>query len=180
MLRKFTDIINEETHEFGCLMAELSFEQNNWMTDVLKLIDENDLYIVGDGYGLEFEPHITILYGLHSNEIKDNNIITNCKSIMSEFTGLINLQNISIFENDDFDVVKFDIENNFLINANAYLKNNYPYTTKFSDYHAHCTIAYVKKGTGYKYIQTLPKPIVANSNVFLYSKPNGEKIRIVK
>ena len=68
MIRNFSDIIaiNEKKYEFGCLMAELSFQNKNWMTDVLKMVDEADLYkdpAEPDKFGLEYESHVTVLYG---------------------------------------------------------------------------------------------------------------------
>ena len=56
-------ILEAAKYEYGCLMLDLSI--NNWQK-LLDCIDEEDIYNGDDAekYGLETEPHITILYGL--------------------------------------------------------------------------------------------------------------------
>lgn len=84
-------------------------------------------------------------------------------------------------------MLKFDVEyidegeNKFLHKSNEELKK-LPYTSNFPDYHPHCTIAYIKKGLGDKYINQLNdnqlnEYILTPSHV-IYSHSNGMKDKI--
>ena len=180
MIKTFHEIIAvyEKKYEYACLMAELSFGDTNWLADVINNINTEDLYKEGDNYGVELFPHITILYGIHANEVTDSAII----DFVSNNTQAINikLEKISLFQNERFDVLKFDIEYNsdLLVGLNARCKESFPYTSTFPTYVPHCTIAYLNPGAGAKYVQTLTTPIVADCTTYLYSKPDGTKLRI--
>lgn len=95
---------------------------------------------------LETEPHVTVLYGLTKHEaapvakvIKDHGPIT------------ITLGKLSVFENDQYDVLKVDVESPELRALNAKL-SKLPHESSFPDYKPHMTIAYLKKGEGKKYV----------------------------
>jgi len=157
-------------YDFGCVM--LFFEIPEWK-DVISMIDPADLYKPEESqFGLEHEPHITILYGLHSNELNDQEVMDTIK----QFTAPeVMLQSISTFNNPEYDVVKFDVVGEQLHEMNAALKQ-FPFTTNFPDYHPHTTIAYVKPGCGSKYHDLLEEPIVLKPSKVVYSKPDGNKI----
>jgi hypothetical protein len=57
--------------EYACLMT--GFDIPLWQ-DVMNIIDPNDLYTEEEGYGLETDPHTTILFGLHDNEVDVENL----------------------------------------------------------------------------------------------------------
>jgi len=125
-------------------------------------------------YGIEDEPHITLLFGLHSDEIIDNDI----KKCISEFTfpELI-LHNVSLFNNDNYDVLKFDVldKSKTLVKCNVALKQ-FPYSNDYPEYHPHCTIAYIKPGLGDKYVKLFKKlKFVVEPELCIYSKPDGSK-----
>lgn len=137
----------EFKREYGCLMA--NFNTTGWSDYIKGLIDEADVYDE-EGYGLELEPHITVLYGLHDEEFNFEDL----KKILPPIEKLFAFKkNISIFTNDnmEYDVVKFEIESSILVELNEKIRNQFPYTSTF-DYNPHMTIAYVKKGTGKKYV----------------------------
>lgn len=123
--------------------------------------------------GLETEPHVTILYGLHSDDINDEDVIRSCTTGVSS----ILLHNVSCFENEDYDVLKFDVRSSFLHDMNKELVK-LPHTNDYPDYNPHCTIAYLKSGKGKKYIEEFGE---RSYEVFptkvIYSKPDGTKIR---
>ena len=162
--------------KYGCVMLYL--EPTDELISLQDKIDDDDVFhemIDGeDDYGrtLKNKYHVTVLYGLHE-EVTDEDV----KDVLaSESIPEINLKNISIFENDKFDVVKIDVESEGLNKLNKKL-SEYPHTTDYPDYHAHMTIAYVKKGEGKKYIETL-KDLEATPKKFVYSKINGDKVSI--
>jgi 2'-5' RNA ligase len=165
-----------DSHGYGCVMLFFDIGKGNWK-EIQSMIDDDDIYTEeGDqSYGRENEPHVTILYGLH-DDIPDATI----EELVDEIspTKLV-LKKISIFENDKFDVVKFDItgvSKGRLEKMNAKFVE-LPHTTDFPDYHPHATIAYVKAGMGKKYVQTLSAEdaITVECNDVVYSKADDTK-----
>jgi hypothetical protein len=172
---KFIDILKEEkqTFDYGCVMLYFDFIQMNKIHD---FIDPNDIYIQeGDRtFGLEDEPHCTLLYGLHDGVSNEN-----VKSVLDKYTyTTLKAHNISLFKNPDYDVLKFDVQGDNLHETNSDLQQ-YPYTSNFPDYHPHMTVGYLNSGSGKRYVEMLkdyeyellPKYAV-------YSKPDGNKIKI--
>jgi len=107
-MKKFTEL-NEKKQEpiykHGCVM--MYFDISNWKKDILSIIDKDDVYDK-EGYGYENDPHITILYGFLPS-IEETDIKERLNGIPKP---VIELKNISIFQGTEYDVVKFDIENN--------------------------------------------------------------------
>ncbi len=158
-------------NEYGCLMLKINFP--NWNKFINNYIDKNDVYDNElNEFGLEYEPHITILYGFHNNTNveKIKKIIQLLKNKI-----IITLDSIDIFTNDKYDVVKFKVKSPTLIKLNKIMKNNFNYTSNFPNYNPHMTIGYVKSGLGEKYIKDLDKKLSFTSNSFIYSYPDSKK-----
>ena len=180
---KLKSLIKEEkepVYEYGCVM--LYFEPNNEIVEFQKRISPEDLYTedANGGYGLETEPHCTLLYGLHEEvELEDvENTLSN-----SVF-GYCRIHNPSLFENEKFDVLKFDVGyahrgGAFLHNANRML-TTLPHTTSYPDYHPHMTVAYLKPGMGKKYVENLGDvpAFIYKPTHLVYSQPDGTKTDI--
>jgi 2'-5' RNA ligase len=162
------------TYDYGCVMVYLDI--SNWER-IISNIDENDLYKPEDEhYGRETEPHLTLLYGLHKEVTKEeiSTIFKDTKS--TDFK--IQIDGISIFENDEFDVVKMDIKlNDKLTHYNSEL-SKLPNSNSYKDYKPHITMAYVKKGLGKKYIDPDYKYTFKDVSKIVFSQANGEKINI--
>ena len=143
----------EKIYEYGCAM--LYFNVKNW-EEITSFIEKED---IGED-GLEDEPHLTLLFGLHKDEVS----IDDVKKAFEGYTSIdIELESVDLFENDKFDVVKFKVKKTKeLLDINEKL-SILPHTTDFPDYNPHITIAYVKKGKGKKYV-------VDNYNATLSSK----------
>jgi len=169
-LQELGNSLNEAKGKFpyGCSMLFFDFPQMKIIHDE---IEKDDIYDE-EGHGLEDEPHVTLLYGLHSDEIEDDKVL----DISSKGIKSIGLGNVSLFENDKYDVLKFDVEAPFLHDINKEL-SKLPHTTDYPDYHPHCTIAYLKPGTGKKYTKLFKGRIyeVFPTKV-VYSKPDGTKL----
>ena len=162
---------DKDPYDYGCMM--IYYDNPNWQK-VLDMVDDDDLYDDDTNqFGKEYEPHITVLYGLHSNEIDDDEVFS---QIIDREPPQLNMSNITLFNNPKYDVVKFDVEGDGLHDMNKILRDNFPYTNDYPEYHPHSTIAYVKPGMGEKYVQKLSKPFVLRPNKLVYSKPDGSKI----
>jgi len=161
-----------DSYEFGCSMV---YFDAPIIKEIQESIDPKDLYEEeGDrSFGLEDEHHTTLLYGIHDNEVDENEVMT----ISAQIIPPLVLTNASAFENEKYDVLKFDVNCEKLHEINKELRK-LPHTNGFPDYHPHATIAYLQPGTAKKYVEkykdiketVTPKEIV-------YSKPSGEKIR---
>ena len=165
-------------YDYGCVMVGLNTDTDKW-NEIQNRIDEDDLYF-GDGenggYGRELDCHVTILFGVHE-DVKDDKVETLIGKIKKpELT----LKKISSFENEKFDVLKFDVESQDLHELNKTFKT-LPHTTDFQEYQPHATICYNLKGKAKKYIKKLNDyivehgPIKMDATKIIYSKPDGTK-----
>jgi hypothetical protein len=173
-IKLFEEFITEksgDSYSSGCVMLYFDFPM---MLRIHDGIDPNDLYEEeGDRtFGLEDEPHVTLLYGLEDSVTPEQ-----VKKILDKFNfSKCKLHNASLFEND-YDVLKFDVEGDNLHEANEALRE-LPYNNSFPDYHPHCTIAYLKKGTGQKYCNRMKgheHELTPTHAVF--SQPDGTKTK---
>lgn len=178
---KLFDIFNrlllegKDNHEYGCVMLYPT-DKITLLNDIQDTIPEDELYLGTDedtGYGLETKPHVTILYGIHT-DVKDNEV----KTLIDDFNSInITIDEISMFENDKYDVIKFGISNESLSKYNKKLLT-LPHTNDFPDYKPHITIGYLKPGFGKKYVRVLTDKEIINVefNKVIYSKPDKTKI----
>lgn len=175
---KITDILNEKSnvkYSYCCAMIFFDFPELNDITDNL---DIKDIYNKNNEYGIEDEPHITLLYGLHE-DVNENDVISTMKKYKVDN---IILHNVSVFYNEEYNVLKFDVkyknDNDFLHRINEDLRK-YPHTNKYLKYHPHSTISYIKKGMSKKYIDMFKgKEYIVKPNSFVYSKTDGTKKHI--
>jgi hypothetical protein len=162
----------DQTYNYGCSMVYFDFPK---MNEIHSMIEDEDIYTEdGNSHGLETEPHATLLYGLHSDEIEDNDVLH--ASTKLGIPSELKLHNASCFNNDKYDVLKFDVDDDHLHRINGEL-TKLPHTTDYPDYHPHSTIAYLKKGSGEKYTNKLKDAwYTVNPSKIVYSKPDGSKI----
>jgi 2'-5' RNA ligase len=164
-----------EDTKIGCLMLYFSF--SNWKEFVRNLIKEEDIYDDEENdFGYEDEPHCTILYGLHHYD----SIVEDIKPYLPKLEDINDIIRaaITIFETEEYDVVKFDIVSEKLKDLDKTLMDNFEYTNEY-DYHPHMTIAYVKKGEGTKYIQKDIEQVPLFGDRYIYSDDEYNKIEIV-
>lgn len=172
IIKNYLQFIKESSgYKFGCVMIEVPV--SNW-DEITNSIDAEDIYTGGDdSHGIQENPHVTILYGLHP-EVTPEEV----KSIFENYKGdiQIKIDGIGIFENKDFDVVKFNVKPDGALQELHDRLSKLPNSDEFPNYTPHITIAYVKKGTGKKYLKPEYKYEVKSVENITYSMPNGEKI----
>lgn len=105
-------------------------------------IDEADL--AEDGR--EADPHITVKYGLDTDDA------ARVAEVLADQPPIeVSLGKTSLFENDDADVVKVDVDSPALHALNKKIADAIEHTDTHPDYKPHVTLAYVKPGAGKKY-----------------------------
>jgi len=142
----------ENRYEYGCVMANVDEEAARKIIDFnYKTISEDILYIgeSDDSFGREQHPHVTIKYGLVQSYTEDQ-----IRKLLHQVTPFdIQVRGISIFENDRFDVVKFDVDSPELRRLNE-IFSNLPNHDEYPNYNPHMTMAYVKKGMGKRFVKS--------------------------
>jgi tRNA nucleotidyltransferase/poly(A) polymerase/2'-5' RNA ligase len=149
--------------EHGCLMLFLDVPIWEKITSVIKT---EDVYNK-PGYGIEKEPHITILYGF-KNEVNSQEVFSLYKENIELKPIEVRISGISIFENPEFDVVKYDVNSKLLTKLNKLMKG-LPNISTFPDYHPHITLAYVKKGEGKKYVKHFKKDRILKGSELVFT-----------
>lgn len=165
-----------QSYDYGCVMIYFNFDD---MEKLHKLIDPADIYTEDDdkSFGLEDEPHTTLLYGFHKEvSVKD------IESVTDKYTYYTcRLHNPSLFESKDYDVIKFDVDGENFKETNSDLKQ-FPHTSTFPNYHPHLTVGYVKKGMGKKYVEEFKKRKLTkfwvHPQFVMYSHADGSKTQL--
>ena len=170
-IKKYTQFLNESVqYKLGCVMMEVPI--SNWK-EITSTINQEDIYEVeGENYGIQSNPHVTILYGLHKEVSLDQ-----IKSVFEDIDEDIDIkiEGIGVFENENFDVVKFNVVPNVTLqNLNNKL-SEFPNSNEYPEYKPHITIAYVKKGYGKKYEDLEYRHSVENIDEVCYSMSDGSK-----
>jgi hypothetical protein len=165
-------ILSENRHvEKGCLMA---YVDPTYGLQVLKVgrraIPSSILYTDPEDptYGYDNEPHVTLKYGFEPD--LDRNTIAEILKGTKPFKVV--LTSLNQFQNEKYDVVKFEVQKCPILTELRRRCDGYPNTDSYPDYKPHMTLAYVKKGT-FPHIRenlNIALPITR----FKYSGPNGK------
>ena len=173
------NLLTEGKHEYGCVMLYFPVSDEFWSKIQSRVEDSalaSELDDDGDekkGRTTASDAHVTLLYGIHE-DVSDEDI----EAIVNGINSIeVTLQKISVFENDGFDVLKFDVEGDGLFEYNKKFAE-LPHTTKFPDYHPHLTILYAKEGVltpEMKADLSDDEALTVTANKVVYSKPDGSK-----
>ena len=117
-----------QSYEGGCLMLKLKVY--NW-DEIKKTINFNDLYKPElDQYGISKCPHITILYPIDWD--CDWELIHGYSSNVR--IDDIKVCGLGLFENSDYDILKFNVNSKDLTNLHNRLREKLPNNYSFSEY----------------------------------------------
>lgn len=140
-------------------------------------ISDEEIYVTYEDptFGREDEIHITVLYGIHTDNYDE------VKSILENAgPAKIILGKTEVFSNPfKFDVLMIEAFSNELIYLNNKLREQLKFTNNYMQYNPHVTVSYVKKGKGWKHRGVNlweGQEFVCNYAVF--SAKNGVKQRI--
>jgi 2'-5' RNA ligase len=152
---------------YGCVMMESKIP--DWEEYHTGGIDEKDVYIkpLDKSYGLEKQPHVTVIYGIHEDEIDEETIANVIRENLKPLT--LRVDEVDVFEGDEYDVVKYNLPVTDELKKYREIFLKFPNTQTFSEYHPHMTIAYVKPGTGKKYKRKLREPFEVTFTKGVYS-----------
>jgi 2'-5' RNA ligase len=125
--------------------------------------------------GREDTPHITVKFGLHGSDPKFAR-----EALAGERPATVKFGKVSLFDtNDEFDVVKVDVESADLHRLNKLVAESQPVTDTHPTYQPHATIAYVEKGKGAKYVgDTFMEGKTVTLDSVMFSGRDGEKVEI--
>ena len=161
--------------EYGCVM--LYTDVPNWNKHISKIKEEDIFDDEIKDYGLEHTPHVTVLFGIHLDETKPEDV----KKVLKLFKPIqVRIDTIGIFENEVYDVVKYNVPvTPQLKEYHEAVMGAFPNTQTFPDYHPHMTIAYVLPGKGKEYKGGVtPFTVTFDTAVYSYAGKNGERERI--
>lgn len=109
--------------------------------EVINICKNNIIDEALNDEGRDEDSHITIKWGLLTNDIEDfKDFFNDTKPIEIE------LGEISLFEQDDQDVIKIDIKSSALHRLNKKITDAFENETTYKDYKPHITLCYIKKG----------------------------------
>lgn len=143
-------LITEVKYDYGCIMAQIPPEIASLIINFGKQIISDDMLYFDSNepndYGREKEPHITIKFGLTRSYTKEQiqQLLTGTKPFNVIMRGL------DIFENPNFDVVKFNMDGEELHRLRK-IFDQLPNVDSYKIYRPHATVAYVKSGLGKKF-----------------------------
>lgn len=169
-------MITENRHsEYGCLMAMVEPTRGPHIIKFGRtVIPQQILYTDPNdpSYGYDDEPHCTVKYGF-TPDLTRPQLASVLQGIKPFF---ITLKGLTQFQNEMYDVVKFDVEKNDILTELRNRCDCHKNEDKYPDYKPHMTVAYVKKGM-FPHIKegmNLKVPITR----FKYSGQDGKKLYI--
>lgn len=159
-------LLMEGKYDYGCVMARIDEIAANKLFEFNCKFIPNEVLHEEEGheYGRELVPHITLKYGLVESYTEQQ-----MKQMLQNVTPFdVQIKGVGVFENESFDVVKFDVDGEGLRALNEML-SKLPNQDQHPEYHPHMTMAYVKKGMGNRFIKNTGKFARVPVNLIEYS-----------
>ena len=165
--------------EYACVMADIPKEISQEIVEFgVRNVKDGDIYMKDGLLGRELDSHITIKYGIISDDFKE--IEKLFKGIKQFKATLGEVKHFSP-EEREFDVLTVSVESKDLSDMNEKITKEIKCATGLpsDEYHPHVTIAYIKKGKCkelYSNKEFMGKEIIIDSVEF--SPVKGDKISI--
>ncbi len=179
------NIIKKENRDYSWISISIPKSISEKTIKFSNSIPERELYIEETDkgktihgknfkYGVEDDPHITVLWGIHTKNVDE------IKEILEEQKGgTVKMGQVGMFEQEEYDVLKVNIISQALHRLNSILRENLKYTTSHNEYKPHLTLAYLKCGNGEKYIRNNKfKDLSFNFNEVIFEDYNDKSTTI--
>lgn len=129
------------SYSYGCVMGRLPEPLASGVRDIAARIPDEYIYQDDKGEsGREDEPHVTVKYGLHTDDPQEvADVIGYYGPVSGELRGM------SAFVNDNV-VLKMGVQSRELQRLNRLICQELEYTDTYPEYRPHVTVAYLKKG----------------------------------
>lgn len=164
---------NDASRSYACLMLDCS-DFKPELQKIQSQIRPEDIYTKEEGHGLETDPHITVLYGIHDQDVNS------VKDQLGDLSPCdYQLSGLSLFENTKFDVLKCSVKSVDLRAMNKRCTDNLEYTNDYPSYVPHLTVAYLLPGTGKKYtsIKSDKFKTDLSSGTYIFSTKDSKKTK---
>lgn len=156
-----------DSHESGAIMLPVEDPAvRSALKGVQSRLDPADVI------ELEDYPHVTVLYGIHHAAGMARRVQW---VLGGEGPVAARMAGLSLFRRPDYDVLKYAVTSPVLARLN-HRAGLIPNTQTFPDYVPHITVAYLKPGTGDKYLDGYD-PVKGQTLMFqagVYSDPDGQ------
>lgn len=167
----FERAMNEDQdrkYEYGGVLAHLDIP---FWDDIMGQINDDEVYMPEE-CGKEWETHTTVLYGIDDSQVSVDDV----RELVEDVGPFpIYLTSISIFDNEEFDVLKFDVESEDIHKLHEKVADTFPHEQMYPTYKPHVTIAYLKKGHGEKYTKDLDEPVKLSVETLYYTDTDRNK-----
>lgn len=159
----------KQTHDWSSTQLNLPPELENVVRAFAATIPPESILDQEDEG--EDTSHVTVLYGI---DTADPEVVK--AALEGQNPVVVKFGKMSLFESDDSDVLKIEVESPQLEALNKYLRGKLPHIETFFDYVPHATISYLKLGEGGEY-DSKPLPGVtgkrAKLSVLTFSSKDG-------
>lgn len=161
----------QEPNKFSSTQVDLPPAVSDKVKAVAATIPDEDLA----ENGRETEPHVTVKYGLHTDDVAEVR-----KVLAQEPPITVKLGALSTFpDSGNGEVVKADVDSSELHRLNQKIADALPTTDTHPTYSPHVTLAYVKPGAGQKYVgRDDLKGQTATIDAVTFSPKDGEPVTI--
>lgn len=161
-----------QERKFSSTQIQIPREQAALLFQIGDLVLDGDLNLAEGGR--ENDAHVTVKYGLHTDDFRDVAAVVKGRGAVTFTFGKTNF-----FSTTNYDVLYVDVKSEALVRLNNLIATNLEVTDTHPTYQPHATIAYLKPGRGemYKGLGLLDG-VVAYADILVFSNTQDVKTEI--